>query len=324
MSRAFIKAFDYLFLTRPVLFLPIWTIFLAGLINPHRDFQDDLFSQWLNIQENLFKVEFWLTFASLSMLMGAVFIINQLYDIDSDRQNNKLFLIPDGLITKREAILESLVLLILAFITAFQKDLTFVFLGLMLFLITGLGYSIPPFSWKDKPVAGLIVNLVGGLLTFLVGWQLYAVPEGSAFKASLPYLMGICGVYLLTTIADKAGDEMAGKMTFAVRFGVKKTVSTALIFEVFCVLFAFIARDYFILLPALAAIPFFIRSILKRELDSIAQASRIGILSLSIAVTIYFPAYLVLMVLIFLLSKWYYRHRFHLNYPTLLPVSTKD
>ena len=93
----FVKAFDYVFIVRPVLFYPIWTVFFAGFICARKT--NEIFSNhWSNLQPDLTTFSFVVTFISISFIMGAVFIINQFTYVHSDQENNKLFLIANGLV----------------------------------------------------------------------------------------------------------------------------------------------------------------------------------------------------------------------------------
>lgn len=253
--------------------------------------------------------------------MSSAIIINQFTDKRSDQKNHKLFLLADGLVSPKTAILEIVICTLLAFLFAMQKDMILMVLCLVLFFVTGIGYSLPPFLWKDKPIAGLFINMLGGLLTFLVGWQITATLNWYTLIIALPYIFAVGAVFLLTTIPDEAGDKLTGKITFAVRYNLRTTIRVALFFEITCLITAILLRDFVILFPALATFPFFVKLLFKDNLTSIIQAARFAILFLSIAVALFFPFYAFLMIGIFLLSKWYYRNRFQLNYPSFSNIS---
>jgi 4-hydroxybenzoate polyprenyltransferase len=306
-----------------VLFFPIWTVLLSGIVHPQNTLPWQFLQNWKTMQTNLAYPGFCWGFISVTMLMASVFIINQFTDTQSDRANNKLFILADGLVSQRAATFEILMLLILALIFALLSSATFIVLSVMLFLVTGVGYSLPPFLWKDRPILGLSVNLVGGLLTFLIGWQIVSELSSAAFGSAIPYLFAVGAVYFLTTIPDRAGDALVGKLTFAVKFGERITIRAALLFEVACIIAALYLRDYLILIPALGVLPFFIRLLFRNDISRIILAARLAILLLSISVVIHFPAYAILMLAVFLLSKWYYQKRFQLNYPGLSPVSER-
>ncbi len=316
---------DYLFITRPVLFYPIWTTFLAGFLSARFNGYAGLpFESWPRIQGVLVDPYFWVTFWALTFLMAAVFIINQFTDVHTDRENNKLFLLANGIVSKSAARLETLILLAAAFLPAAFSSLQLFALIVLLFIITGVAYSVPPFLWKDRPFAGLLVNLLGGLLTFLVGWQIEKGIDPTALLRSVPYIFAIGAVYFLTTIPDMRGDRHIGKMTFAVKYGVRRTILAGLFFETACVISAAVLKDGIVFLPAILSFPLFL-SLLRDPSDhKIVPATRFPILFLSVAVAIFFPAYLLLMLAIFLLSKWYYRYRFSLNYPSLTQIVKEE
>ncbi len=314
------KIFDYLFIVRPVLFYPIWTIFLAGFIIARQQENPHFVPLWKNIQHSLTLPLFWAFFLSLSLLMGAVFIINQFTDIHTDQENNKLFLIANGLVSKPVSLIEAALFTLAALFIAFQTDTQLMFLLLLLFMITGVAYSLPPLLWKDRPYTGLLVNLSGGMLTFLTGWKTVGVLSLTAFLHSLPYIFAIGAVYFLTTIPDMQGDKKSGKITFAVKYGPRKTIFTGILFEIICIGLSIWQTDWLILAPALFTFFFFVRLIWNDGLVAVVQASHFPILLLSLAVAIYFPVYFFLTLGIFFLSRWYYKERFQLRYPGLSPI----
>ncbi|MFQ6003827.1 MAG: hypothetical protein ACE5KJ_08780, partial [Candidatus Zixiibacteriota bacterium] len=91
-----IKYLDYLFVIRPVLMPPVWTILLLG---HHR-------SAALSGQSNLPG----LILLLVTFLVGAVYLLNQIYDVESDRINKKLFFLAEGYISKKNAIFQTILL----------------------------------------------------------------------------------------------------------------------------------------------------------------------------------------------------------------------
>jgi len=303
-----IKRLDYLFVLRPVLFFPIWTVFLAGYYCAIR------FSR---SRSDLEGSAIWVLFL-YTLLMGSVFIINQIADIKSDKRNGKLFLIANGHISKRAAYLEASLLALISLSISFLFYPRLGFLFLIAFLITGVFYSLRPFCWKDRPYLGLLVNVLGGYLTFSVGWFTVADLGVGSSLHSFPYLLAIIAVYYYTTLPDIKGDRDSGKITFGVKYGFKKTIYFALAAEILAIIFSIITRDPVMFFPAMVALPFFIWTTRTQTLKEVVRTTRLSILFLSLAVCVKFPLYFPLLLFVAMISRWYYRHRFGLEYPSLV------
>ncbi len=314
------KIFDYIFIARPVLFYPVWTVFLAGYIVAERQMLGFHVPDWNQLQWGLTSIQFWATFLSLTLTMGAVFIINQFTDVHTDRVNNKLFLIANGLVSKKIALAEIILLLFAAFIISINVSTKLFLLILLLLFTTGIVYSLPPFYCKDRPYSGWMVNLAGGLLTFLIGWSVSSMIVIQSFYKALPYIFAIGGVYFLSTIPDLKGDKNSGKITVAVKFGPEVTIILGLVFNLFCIFSSIWQKDWVILFPASLSLVTFFRLLWQPDLKNILMATRIPILLLSIATGIFFPFYFVLMLVVFIMSKCYYFKRFNLNYPSLSKI----
>ncbi|NLP12476.1 UbiA family prenyltransferase [bacterium] len=308
--RASLKLLDYIFVLRPTLFYPVWTVALAGHWAQARTTPA---LQGGAVSEILIA----LYLVGLTLVLGASFLINQTMDIQSDQLNNKLYLIANGDISLRAAYLETALLCAVPILAMlfFRRDLALLLAAA--FLITGWAYSLPPLSLKDRPIGGGLTNFLGGLAIFSYGWCLQAGWSLSMLLHSLPYLLAILAVYFLTTIPDRHGDAAAAKITAAVRWGMPKTILAGFIAELSAVATAVWMRDPVILTASLLALPFFIRTVVKQDERSVQETCKYSILFLSLIMCIRFPAYLFFIVLVFFVSKWYYRVRFAVNYPSL-------
>jgi len=305
-----LKRLDYLFVLRPTLFYPVWTVALAGHWAQARTTPA---MQGGAASETLLA----LYLAGLTLVLGASFLINQTMDIQSDQLNNKLYLIANGNISLRAAYLETALLCAVPILTLLFHRRDLALLLAAAFLTTGWAYSLPPLSLKDRPVGGGLSNFLGGLAIFSYGWCLQAGCSLSMLLHSLPYLLAVLAVYFLTTIPDRHGDAAAAKNTAAVQWGVKKTIGAGCVAEVGAVATAVWMRDPVILTASLLALPFFIRTALKQDDASVQQTCKYSILFLSLIICNRFPVYLLFIVLVFFASKWYYRVRFAVNYPSL-------
>lgn len=306
-----IKYLDYIFVMRPTLFFPVWTVFLGGyhaktIFDP---------GNALETAKTVHSSLIFVIVILLSLMMGAIFIFNQITDIETDRKNNKLFFIANNIIAKKNATTEAILLSIIALGFAFIIDYKSGLIFILIFISCGIIYSFKPFSWKDKPVLGIIANFLGGWSVAACGWIAAGASNWMFVLHAIPYAVGLVAVYFLTTLPDIPGDRSAQKITFGVRYGQKVTIYWAVVFELATVVLAFLLNDYILFLPALAAFPLFIIAAARQNMNDILRAIKFTVLFASLAVCVKYPLYLAVIVFVFFFSKWYYRRRFDLEYP---------
>ncbi len=303
-SLIMLKYLDYLFLTRPVLMPPVWTILLLGHARSSR----------LSGENNLPGLAVLL----VTFLVGGVYVLNQIFDIESDRLNQKLFFLARGYISRKSAVVETILLNLLCVIPAFLISLQ---LGLLFLLGMTFGflYSAPPFSFKNRSFGGLMLNaLAHGSLAFLIGWSMNQSLSAQSLLFSLPYMFAVAAIYLNTTIPDMEGDRKAGKITLAVKWGKQNIVVLACFLVAVAITLSFLASDIPFLLASSLSFPFFVYSIFSKKERQIILATKVSILLLSIAAGIFYPWYFAVLILGFVGTRLYYKARFSLDYPTLL------
>lgn len=307
MQNPNLKYLDYFFVLRPTLFFPVWTVFLA---NYHAN------GHFSRIESPLVNYTALLTSVfAITLMMGSMFIINQIKDIETDRKNEKLFIIANGFIQVKCAIIEAIVLGGISLGLGFLLSLEFGISLIAVFIVTGIIYNLEPFVWKDKPWPGVIANFLGGMTVATAGWIAAGAGGWRFLIHAFPYAIGLVAVYFLTTLADKEGDIHAGKVTFGVKYGFRTSVYFALIFEIAAVVLAFVLKDMVLFIPALVSLPFFVITVVSQKVENALKAVKYAVLFASLAVCVVFPAYFVILVLVFYFSKWYYKRRFGLAYP---------
>jgi 4-hydroxybenzoate polyprenyltransferase len=314
------KLFDYIFLTRPMLIIPVWTIALLGARA----------AEWRSRGANPFTLDRYpfvdfsqddrqmlLTLAMATLLAGGIFILNQIFDVESDRRNKKLFLIADGHVSLTAAwvlyILTTTVAIVGAFLINWQLGFLFV-VG----AFAGLQYSLPFFNLREHPYKSFRNNMVGhGMLAFLFGWVLTQNFNIEGIVKSLPYVLAVGAVYLNTTLPDLEGDKAAGKKTYAMEWGLGKTLRTSFWMTVTAVVFAILFADYAFALAAAISLPFFTAARMHKSLNEATLATKVSILALSLFAAIYFPPYLAIVLLVVVATRIYYAARFSIKYPVL-------
>jgi 4-hydroxybenzoate polyprenyltransferase len=299
-----LKYLDYLFLIRPVLMPPVWTILLLG---HHRSSQ-------LTGESNLPG----LVILLVTLLVGAVYVLNQIFDIESDRLNQKLFFLAKGYISKRSATWETVFLNLMSIAPAHLISLR---LGLLftLGMVLGFLYSAPPFAFKNRPFGGLLMNaLPYGSLTFLSGWSMNHNLSTEAVFFSLPYMLAVAAIYLNTTVPDIEGDKRVGKITLAVKWGKEKVVIFSSILVLGAIVLSVLTEDIPFLIASAVSFPFFVFSAFSGGERLIILTTKVSILLLSIAAAIFYPWYFAILILGFIGTRFYYKARFNMDYPTLV------
>lgn len=304
VSRPWLTLLDHLFLLRPMLMPPVWTIGLLGYGQGQRQVSESELLQTL------------LPIAIFTLLTGGVYVQNQIYDLEGDRANHKLFLLTGGYISTRAAQIQTFVCYSAAVLFAFFHS---GWLGIMMgtALVMGFQYNAPPLRWKDRPIEGLLYNVVVyGVIAFAVGWMSVAPLSVWMGMHALPICLGVVAIYLNTTLPDIPGDRLAGKTTIGVKYGFKPTSYMACVALAGAIVIGFWLGDWFITGPSILCLPFFIRMASTGDLADVARATKAGVLALSLAAVVVCPPYLVVLIVLYFGSKPYYKYRFGINYPS--------
>ena len=311
-----VKLFDYIFILRPTLFFPVWTVYAAGYFAFHKFSNTGQNGTATTLDGAALGL-----LGLLTLLMGSGYILNQICDVETDRRNNKLFLIANGLVSSRAAWMEMILLGAFTLVAGFFYGMEIGTLLATIFLLTGIFYNVAPFAWKGRPLLGLLANALGALLIFTAGWWSLQIDWRLPIQHAIPYMLAVGAVYLYTTLLDLDGDTEAQKMTFGVRYGLRTTAIAGCTLEVGALASAWWLKDLVIFYPALIAAPFFLWAALKPCLAKVSRAIKLPILFLALAICFKAWQYFFLLAFVFYLSRWYYRRRFGLNYPSLATKS---
>lgn len=301
--------FDYFFLLRPLILIPCWNFLLIG--------------SYLAQKNRGFSVDIILGLLIYTCLMGGVYILNQITDIETDRANKKLFLLSEGHVPVKYAYIEMSLLWGVAILLSLKFSLIFlVFIGIS--LILGISYSLPPVKLKGKPLLDMFANSLGyGMVNFAIGWLIVGSFETGMFIRFLPYFLSISAVFINTTVVDIEGDRKAGDTTTAVLLGEQVSLLCANALMGAAIITAYLMRDLVCLIPAALSFPFFVYSAVYVLLKN-KQNRKLTIISFRLPgllftlVTIYlFPFYSIVLLIVFITMRLYYKKRFGINYPTL-------
>jgi len=303
-----VQLFDYVFIARPILMYPVWTFFLAGFWGGERFSTGAFFSEQYVLNISIFS--------ATTLVMGSAYIVNQIQDVETDRINNKFFILTQDAISLKTAWIQAGFMVVLGLAIGFFLDISIGFGLVVLFILAGFLYNFPPASFKDRPFGGMLINGIGGYIIYSIGWSLVA-GELVLPVQGVSYIFAVMALYIYTTLPDMKGDRKTDKITFGVKFGIETSVIVALVFEIITLLLALYFKDWLLGIPALLILPLFIRSCFKKNISTTIQTTKYSIAFLTAMVCIFYIWYAIIIVFVFVMTKLYYKKRFNFNYPDL-------
>ena len=298
-----VKIFDLLFFGRPMLVIPIWTVYLHFVAF---SFTDSYINLKIDIQSIIHLI-------FLTLIFKGSYVINQIFDIESDRQNDKLYFLPRGLISIKTAWVYFAILSGSGLVIAYLQNILSATLAAAIVLL-GILYSIPGIKLKDRPTSGMLANAVAyGILVPLVALTGRYSPENGL--AMIPYFLAIASGYILTTIPDISGDAATGKKTVAVVLGEKAALWLGLLAGLATMASSILTENWE--LAGVSGITLIIVVVLLLSFNNrlLLLACKLPILLLTLFAGIHFPAYLIILLLTTALTRFYYKKRFDVIYP---------
>ena len=291
---------DFFFALRPLVLVPAWSFFLLG----HGLTASGSFPA--------------LRFLLLSVVLAAVHLVNQVVDAESDRLNGKGFFLQRGIFRPRTYVLVASLLLGAALATAWGLGVAPVRLSAAAAL--GLTYSLPPLRWSARPGCDLAANAIGygGLATWIGAGEIsLSAPWGARLGVCM---LAVGAVFLHTTLLDLEGDRRTGKQSSGVRLGVQPTRIVAAVLALAACGAAVAARAPFLLGASLGVAALAMLACLAPRRCSSGTVSTGGTALFALAAGLQQPLFLLLLVLLVGATRIYYRRRFSLAYPSLVPA----
>jgi 4-hydroxybenzoate polyprenyltransferase len=244
-----------------------------------------------------------------------VYLVNQIFDRESDRINNKGFFLSREILSVPEAAVLAAGLNLAALAVSLLVS-GYAFVLFVVIVILGIIYSAPPFCLKDRAWAALLANMLAhGSIVYLIGAGWNENLEWRHLIKSLPYFFAVGAIYLNTTLPDVEGDRQAGKRTIAVAYGHRFAQGLALIFVLTAAGIAVYTRDFDFLLPAIMALPLFALALDRKSIRYSVWATKAALVLLSLAAALYFWWYALILAVGFLAARVYYKRRFGMVYP---------
>jgi 4-hydroxybenzoate polyprenyltransferase len=303
MSTGILKIADFIFAARPMLLLPVWSIYLISYNQVYHSVN--------------FGISPILTIMSINLMVAGIYFINQIYDYESDLLNNKLGFLQKGLISRKEMSTAYLAVTIVALIIGFAERLS---LGVIILTAITLGffYSAPPMRFKDRPLAGLLANGIG--YGFFLPLSIPGYMEGVTYlKVLLPlyFIFLVSAGYLLTLIPDREGDRKTGKNTLAIQYSDRRLIIIGSVLLFLSIPIAEKLGNFRLLMLSAVSLVLFLAALVIRKEKMILAACKLPILMLSLLAGYYFPTYLIFILVLIILTRIYYRKRFGMVYPRI-------
>ncbi len=301
------RIFDWIFLTRPIVLIPAWAFLIAGYLR--------------GTEVSGSPVElagpFGIAFVLLTLLLAGIYIVNQIFDQETDQVNGKLFLLASGHLPVRGAWIEAALLTSAALIPAIVLHRTHL-PYLLASLVLGILYSADPIRLKGKPFFDLLANAAGyGAIAFLYGYSLTAPVGGGVWLSTIPYMLLVAAVFLHTAVVDRPGDEKAGLTTSASILGDRGTSIAAMIALVAAFGTGLWLGEPYPPVAALGGLFFFTWGLIFPGIKGSTLSYQWASLIFILLVVIRFPLFGALLVLLVAATRIYYRLRFQMVYPKL-------
>lgn len=304
LRRILVIVADRFFLLRPLVIVPAVTFFLLGYDQADR-------------VNNRGEGKLGLAVISYALLMGSIYIVNQLADIESDRANEKLFLLPRKIIGKNEARIFASVLAVLSMIGAAKIGVATVSL-FCLSLFIGILYSLPPFALKRFFPFDILSNAIGyGIVAYAAGWSVLRAPGLHDVVHAVPFAFCVAGVFVLTALADREGDRNSGYRSTGVALTKRQGVLLALVLLLLALPVAIPTRNWIATAGVVASLPFFAYAVLREDYSSVTIAYRCSSAIFILIVGAVQPVFLCVVLVLLGLSRVYYSKRFSLDYPSV-------
>ena len=169
-------------------------------------------------------------FWCLSALLAAAYVLNQIFDVESDRFNGKGLFLTRRVFRPRTMLLIALVCFAGASLL-YHNTHIIQHIPLIAALLLSLIYSLPPLRLCARPWWDLAANAIGyGGLAFVIGGGAVSNDVMPLILGAVPWVLLVAGTFLHTTILDVEGDAAAGKHTTTVIIGERRSALLSLAF----------------------------------------------------------------------------------------------
>ncbi len=255
------------------------------------------------------------TVACLTAILVAAYLLNQIFDRESDEKNNKCLFLARGIVTARALVF----LAVAAFVCAsygYHHVADLQRAPLIAALALAFAYSLPPLRLCARPFFDLLANAAGyGGIAFVLGFGVFDPSRAAAVRASLPFVFLVAATFLHTTILDVDGDRATGKKSTTVLTGAQVSRTAAVVLHAFAFVLALWAHSVTASVVTGVSFPIALYPLRRNQTADSSLVVQANTLIVSVAAAVFWPAYLAVLVPLVALSRFYHRRRFGISYP---------
>jgi len=318
---------DAVFVTRPIILIPVWGFFYFGYYRACIINQSDALTS-LSLFNNQYQIllqipdkNILITLVMFTLLMASSFIFNQIRDIKTDTLNDGIPIIAKGGYPRSLAITEGCICTIIPLIySLFIGSHVAIFFFSAFFL--SIVYNVKPFYFSGKPFLDFLTNGIGfGFVAFGIGWisvkGYNALDFKHYFLQALPYFLGMSCGSIGSTIPDETGDRETGKITTFIYLGRTWANLLSIILLVLALIFSMSNSDFLMIIMSAVSLPLFIKyQITGNRHDGIVAFQICGGIMMFLVLFI-FPWFLAITLPVYIGTKLYFKFRHNINYPKI-------
>jgi len=310
---------DLVFITRPIILVPVWGFSLfAYRISSGGD------SFFLSADKETILQIF-----LFSLSVASVYVLNQVADRKVDEANEGFPLLLKSGISNKIAWIWALILAAISLAGPYFYGFYSICVLSALSLGIGILYCFKPFSFSGRPVLDFLSNALGyGAVAFAVGWVLGGAQIGAVsefLRAALPYFFMMAGGSVSSTLPDFDGDKANQKITTAVFWGKRRAHLIATVFIILSIIAADFAGDWVALASSGAALVFYaLYAVFPQSQKLMEMCYKVGGAISMLIIGLFYPILIISGALLFVSTILYFRIFYKVLYPSLLPIKAKN
>ena len=317
IHKKIVPLLDVIMITRLSYFFGVWAMVCIGM------YIGDLINNSIDINSTTLSIPTSILFLGISFICASIFIVNQIYDLEVDKINNKAKII-DNFISIDFSKKILFFLLPTGFLLIIFIDILVVLPMVLLYLICGMLFTNQNFNFKQNMFMNFLFYIILAFLLILSG-LIYSRSDMtiiSLFSLSLKFIFLFLLIYgavvLAINILDQEGDQKSNRITIPQNIGIRFTSIIAFLMCLFSFFIGLYLEEPLSVVSSISSIPFFLYLIFRGKDKDVIRSIRYPILLINFYLFMIFPLLFYPIVITYYISKYYYWHRFSMHYPTLL------